>query len=358
MNAIGLGSIAGVPIGVTPWFLVLVAWIFLPQAMAYGGPFGGFLLADNLAWFLTIVGSLLVHEFGHALMAKRYRLHPSVILHVFGGLCAHDDASSDAEEARVLLAGPAAGLLLGAVAYGAQQAIGAPSPWGPGSPTGLYFAQKLVGSLVWFNVFWNVVNLLPIWPLDGGRLSRLGLLRVMRGAQAERLLHTVSIALLGFAGLYGVSRFGFFGLLLAGFLIWENMKVLRGEASSGRVRSQGRFARELLGKAREAFAAEDYREAARLGHQIRAESTVPPAVLDEVWLLLGRATQRQGDPKQAAAYLKRAPMDAAVAEELLDCLSVSEQWREIEAVLASRDFGRLPAAKREALLERYGPEAG
>ena len=189
MNAIGLGSIAGVPIGVTPWFLVLVAWIFLPQAMAYGGPFGGFLLADNLAWFLTIVGSLLVHEFGHALMAKRYRLHPSVILHVFGGLCAHDDASSDAEEARVLLAGPAAGLLLGAVAYGAQQAIGAPSPRGPGSPTGLYFAQKLVSSLVWFNVFWNVVNLLPIWPLDGGRLSRLGLLRVMRGAQAERCVH-------------------------------------------------------------------------------------------------------------------------------------------------------------------------
>lgn len=357
MNVIGLGSIAGIPIGITPWFLVLVAWIFLPSVGAFGGDYGAFILAERLAWFLTITVSLLVHEFGHALVAKRFRLHPSVYLHIFGGLCAHDDASSDGEEARVLIAGPAAGLLLGGAAFGVQQVVGQPVGIGRafelGIDPGSYFVRQWVSTMVWFNLFWNVVNLLPIWPLDGGRLTRLGLLRRMRGAQAEKILHSVSIGLLFVGGIYVGGRFGLLGILLAGWLIWENVKVLRGDASSGRVRSQGRFSRELLTRAREAFAAEEYREAARLCHQIRAESTVPAAVLDEVWSLLGRATNAQGDPKQAASYLKRARLTPELADELLDCLHRSEQWRELDAVIQGRDFARLSAATREALVAKY-----
>jgi hypothetical protein len=107
------------------------------------------------------------------------------------------------------------------------------------------------------------------------------------------------------------------------------------------VRSQGRFARELLGKARAAFTDGRWEEAVRYCHQIRSEPRVPRRTLDEVWRILGLATAHSGRPKEAASYLRRAPLDDEIAEAWLQALAELEDDEGMHELLTSEDWKRL-----------------
>lgn len=342
MNGVRVGSLGDIPLYVSPWFLVLAAYVGLMMGdVSLGG-----------LWVLCLTLSLVVHELGHALVARRLRLEPRILLHGFGGLCAHDRAESDAHDVAIIAAGPGAGLLLGALAFGVSEALPHVAPGALSNPllvTGLAW-------MVWLNVFWSLVNLVPIWPLDGGQLFRLGMLRVTTPLRAERITHGVGIALaVGAVGAAGHFGFGRFAMLLAGLIAWENYRALRGERASGPIRSRGRFARGLAAQARQAFDAGDYDLAGRLCHQLRSEPRVPAAVLEECWRLLGLSTARSGRPKEAISYLRRAPFDAEVGEEWLRALVVADRRAEIEELLASRQWRSLGARGQE-IVDRIAAE--
>ena len=84
MNAFYLFSIRNIPVYVQPWYLLLLAFFGMRSDITSG-----------LIFAACVTVSLLVHEFGHALVAARYRLNPTVILHGWGGLCAHERAEKD-----------------------------------------------------------------------------------------------------------------------------------------------------------------------------------------------------------------------------------------------------------------------
>src|SRR3954447_19313818 len=97
-------TLANVPVWVSPWhvlFLVYLAW-------GTGRP--------GLIFSVCVAFSVLVHEFGHALVAKIFRLSPQILLTGFGGLTGHERAQRDRDDALIIAAGPAASLLLWAVA--------------------------------------------------------------------------------------------------------------------------------------------------------------------------------------------------------------------------------------------------
>ena len=88
MNAIYLFSFRGIPVYVQLWYFLLLAFFCFGQDVQSGLVLAG-----------CVTVSLLVHEFGHALVAAKYRLNPTVILHGWGGLCAHERAEKDTHDA-------------------------------------------------------------------------------------------------------------------------------------------------------------------------------------------------------------------------------------------------------------------
>ncbi len=183
--------VAGTPVRIHPFFWVTTLILGLS-----GG--GRTPPAELLGWVVAVVVSILIHEFGHAILQRRYGGHPRIILHGFGGLAVCDDCDrSTKSQILISLAGPAAGFLLAALMLIAIRAVGHRTGvlWGPNVPLeslglksarvmrilGLSFYWKpfpsehldhLIGDLLWINVLWGAVNLLPIYPLDGGHVSR------------------------------------------------------------------------------------------------------------------------------------------------------------------------------------------
>ena len=148
-----------------------------------------------LAWVIAVLLSIVVHEFGHAIVQRRYGGHPRIILYGLGGLavCGDCDRSSKAQ-IQISLAGPMAGFILAAAILLLARLLGHQGGLSLADPNeinelGLYplqilgvtffwklfespFINMLIFNMLWVNVLWGFVNLLPIYPLDGGQVSR------------------------------------------------------------------------------------------------------------------------------------------------------------------------------------------
>jgi len=153
-------SMFGTPVRVHPLFWLMAAfisWPLLETGVA-------FVLAGILAIFLSI----LWHELGHIFMGRLFRARGEIVLWAFGGLAI--GASTQANRWKriaVYLAGPGAQLLLWGALYLAL-------PYIP-LPEDLHHAKLLLTFLsfmLWINLNWALLNLLPIFPLDGGQITR------------------------------------------------------------------------------------------------------------------------------------------------------------------------------------------
>jgi Zn-dependent protease len=306
-----------VKVSVSPWYLLLMAYIaFRPLFMGGGGDQNAAILSGIL-FVVAVTISLIVHEFGHAFASKLYDLRPSILLHGFGGLCMHQPASSDKRDAFIVFAGPGIELVFGGLCalfywFVLPQLTGAMGP--QVKPVVVEFAWNLV----WINIAWALINLLlPIWPLDGGQLFHLLLRRFMPETRAQDLALKVSIFVLVPAGLIGIVYMGsLFIAILAFFLLIHNVNALRaGQSLVGRqamVRASD-FQQELFEEAEAALADDDPREAYRLCHQLRSTGDMPAKMLDRVWEILTMTAITMERFDEARSYLKRAPDTDAIA---------------------------------------------
>jgi Zn-dependent protease/CBS domain-containing protein len=228
-----LGRIAGIQIGVN-WsvFVVagLIAWMLatyvLPELQP-GYPVATYWVV-GIAVALTFFASLLAHEFGHSLVARRHGVVvDEITLWLLGGVSKlHADSKTAGEEFRMAVAGPLVSLSL-AVAFGFVAAtavvVGLP--------------DLVVAGFVWLaatNLILGVFNLLPAFPLDGGRVLR----SILWYRSGDRLRATDTAARAGqvcgflLVGL-GLTEFAFGGVggLWLVFLGWFVMQAARGEAS-------------------------------------------------------------------------------------------------------------------------------
>jgi Zn-dependent protease/CBS domain-containing protein len=154
-----------------------LSWIFLVLLLGWSLSTGLFprwyehLPADTYTWmgFLGTAGfvlSILFHELAHALVAQRYGLSiRSITLFIFGGVAELEDEPPHARaEFWVTAAGPAASFLLAAAAYGGYRWV--VQHQAPEHYEGLLFF------LAWLNGMLAIFNLIPAFPLDGGRILR------------------------------------------------------------------------------------------------------------------------------------------------------------------------------------------
>lgn len=151
----------GVWVRVHPLFWVLAAFLGWGSFEARG--FGYLLL-----WVLCVFVSILLHEFGHIWAGRAFGADGHILLYWFGGLAfGSSDLRVRWQRIVVYLAGPGVQLLLFALARLAIRPVlqVTPQEWR------LPVAEALIMLQV-INLFWAVFNLLPIFPLDGGRVTR------------------------------------------------------------------------------------------------------------------------------------------------------------------------------------------
>jgi Zn-dependent protease len=239
-TSIKLFDAFGIRVGVDgSWFLILFLMIFILS--------GGFRTtlhsSDGVAYVTTVVsvlllfGSLIVHELGHALVARRQGIEVKQIdLFLFGGLTQMSrDADSPGEDFKVAIAGPLAtfGVILLCLAI--DLPIVGSSRLGHAIllDSDIRITPVLL-SLSWLllmNVLLLVFNLVPAFPLDGGRVARSLVWRVTgdkrRGTQvAARMGQGFALLLAGF-GLWWVissSSLGGLWLLALSYLLWQSAR--------------------------------------------------------------------------------------------------------------------------------------
>jgi stage IV sporulation protein FB len=241
----------GVPVRVHPFFWAVSAMMgWQPNKIPM-----------VLLWVFCVFVSILVHEFGHALMSMVFRCSPSIVLWGMGGLCySQGERQSPRERLAVVLAGPAAGfLLLGVVVLlsslffgisleGHVQAAGSVVGHGQadevairigqrvGYDTAGDFAYTAYRCLVFINLYWGLLNLLPIWPLDGGQASQI-LLSLFDRHRGQRWSHVVSLLVAGVLALvvFQLSKdmfmTAFFGVLA--FMNFQKLQTLQQAHSLG-----------------------------------------------------------------------------------------------------------------------------
>ncbi|MFT3769956.1 MAG: M50 family metallopeptidase [Minicystis sp.] len=188
----------GIPITIRGWFWITAVLFSLGNTEAVG-------LWGAPIWVLAMLVSILVHEMGHALAVRRHGIAPAITLHAMGGTTTSNDARlGRLDRALIDLAGPVAGLVLGGLVYLGGRSLP------PGMPVPLTFA---LGVLFVMNVFWSVLNLMPVLPLDGGHIMENAL-----GPQRARTTHQLS---LGFAVvLAGLAAWMHHPMIALLFVVW------------------------------------------------------------------------------------------------------------------------------------------
>jgi Zn-dependent protease len=184
----------GFPVRITPWFwltALLLGW----NGSEQGNP------KLLLSWVIAVLISILIHELGHALAFRRYGISAHVVLYQFGGLAIPDAAYAGYRVRRpagrwapivISAAGPAAQLLVAALLIAGLLVGGKTAPLGgfvgrwllwlalwlhePANPVDLVTGPPAVvtflSDFLYVSVYWALLNLFPIYPLDGGQISR------------------------------------------------------------------------------------------------------------------------------------------------------------------------------------------
>lgn len=157
-------SVFGLPVRVHPAFWVVGA--VMGYSPGWAGELGVNVMAVCFLWCLVLFVSILIHELGHAWMAESFGWPTSIVLYHFGGLAAYRAVRgySFKKQIAVAFAGPGAGFIF----YGiirAGRAIAQSKGWVP-PPIPWY----VISGLERFNLYWGLINLLPVLPLDGGQI--------------------------------------------------------------------------------------------------------------------------------------------------------------------------------------------
>ncbi|MHB1134164.1 MAG: site-2 protease family protein [Chloroflexota bacterium] len=207
-----IGSFAGIDVLVHATFLLIILWVGL-SAWAQDGTFAG--VASGIAFILALFGTVVVHEFGHALVARRYGIKTrDITLWPIGGVATLERMpDKPTQEFWVALAGPVVSGGIALVLFVWLQTTREIVPLERLTVAVGPFLQRLMIA----NVILAVFNILPAFPMDGGRVLRAFLAMRMDYARATRAAATVGQAM--------ALLFGFVGLVANPFLLFVALFV-------------------------------------------------------------------------------------------------------------------------------------
>ena len=239
--------VAGFPVRVHPFFWLIALLIGIN---AVDGDSLGALLA-----VVVVFVSILVHELGHAVLQRRFGGRPRIVLHGFGGLAICGDCDrSPRSQILISLAGPAAGFLLAAVTAVVvavtSGGVAFVPAWSTAGTDRMIPVNLLIGTLYYkpyaslavsyvvfmllrVNIFWGLMNLLPVYPLDGGQVAREVMTLGPNPQQGTVRSLQVSIGVAVVVAVWGLWAHGLWLGVLFGYLAYTNYRMLQAYTGRG-----------------------------------------------------------------------------------------------------------------------------
>ncbi|HKF02015.1 MAG TPA: site-2 protease family protein [Candidatus Sulfotelmatobacter sp.] len=218
--SISVGRLFGIDVRIHLTFLILPVFIYWTDYEAHQGAASG---PRDLALCGIILACVAAHEAGHMLLARRFGLIPkAVILLPLTGVALYDESRLEKQpsalmwkrEVRITLVGPLVNLALAGLAAAviAASASGIDLLKWP-----LLSSTNLPRSVVWANLYIALLNFMPAYPLDGGRLVRVYFARQLDVSSATRRAVSISTAIamvLIFAGLVSNNWLTMIGVII------------------------------------------------------------------------------------------------------------------------------------------------
>ena len=165
---------------------------------------------DVAIWTLVVFVSIMIHELGHAFAGRRFGVNPAIRLHGLGGTTYLPGGQfSRGQSIFVSAAGPLAGLALGAVVFGLNRFVGN-DPW---------LMRLALHYAIYINIYWTLINLLPIQPLDGGQI-----LREVLGPRRLQITSWIGFAVAAILGVWALLDNQFILAIMAAMLAYHNFR--------------------------------------------------------------------------------------------------------------------------------------
>jgi Zn-dependent protease/CBS domain-containing protein len=233
-----IGRFAGIDVRIHATFLILLAWVALSHWFSDKSVPS---VVSGLLFILGLFACVVLHEFGHALTARRYGIQTrDIVLLPIGGVARLERMPEKPQgELQVAIAGPLVNVAIAILLWLALTFTGGWQPLGRVNIA----SGSLIERLLIANVSLAVFNLIPAFPMDGGRI-----LRALLSTRMDRIRATHTAAAIG-QGLAFV--FGFIGLFTNPFLVFIALFVWIGaaqEASATEMQSamSGAFVRDAM----------------------------------------------------------------------------------------------------------------
>ncbi len=219
-----IGRIAGIKVFIHWTFLLLLGWIFFVYYESGNGLPSGLY---GVVFVMALFGCVVLHELGHALTARRYGIQTrDITLLPIGGIARLERMPREpGQELLVALAGPAVNVVIAGLLFFALWVFGANTGGHPELLAGTFWGQLMIT-----NIILALFNLVPAFPMDGGR--------ILRALLARKLDYALATTLAARVGQVVAVGFAFLGLYLSPLLLLVAVFVFFGaeaEAQSVRI---------------------------------------------------------------------------------------------------------------------------
>lgn len=208
-------TLLGVPIRVQPLFwlvTILLGWGYFSQTND---------LSLLGLWVIAVFISILIHEFGHIFAGKAFGTDGYIILHGFGGMAVGStEISNRWKRILITLAGPGAQLIFLAILIGVKANL----QLDPTNPTHIKISIW-INMLANINYYWPILNLIPVFPLDGGQIMRDFLNQIRRGS--DKLAFQISLAAACVMILYFANNESYYLVFLFVMLAMQNLEYAK-----------------------------------------------------------------------------------------------------------------------------------
>ncbi|MBW3622983.1 MAG: site-2 protease family protein [Armatimonadetes bacterium] len=305
--ALKIASVAGIPIYLHFTFLLLLLFLGLGKL-------------TNLLFVIALFACVALHELGHAMTALRYGIPVSdITLYPIGGIARIEKQPAPAQELWVAIAGPAVNLVIagGLALYLAGT--------GQLATYTLVFNENAgwVQKVMTANLYLMLFNLIPAFPMDGGRILRAALAFSMPLERATTIAANIGQTLAILAGLFGILT-GWWTLLLIAFFVYlgagQEVMVVKRDTLVKNVSVQEAMLNEIHTLPQGAT----YREAADLLLST-SQQDFPVTIGEEVYGLLSRdallrGLAQEGPDAYIASGMNREFTRADPEDDLLDLL--------------------------------------
>jgi len=208
-----LGTFAGIDVFVHATFLLLIGWIGYSHWLQFGTIAK---VAEGILFILALFLCVVLHEYGHALTARRYGIKTrDITLYPIGGVARLERMpDKPIEELWVALMGPAVNVVIAGVLFAYLFATNGLVPLTDLTVTSGSFLARLMA----VNVSLVLFNLIPAFPMDGGRVLRALLAMRMDYVRATQIAANIGQGLAFLLGLFGLFNNPF--LLFIAFFVW------------------------------------------------------------------------------------------------------------------------------------------